>query len=373
MFVVINDVLYFLINYFDLLDKESFIYNVSEFYTLKDISGAVKLLKNDYEAVKGSNWVDDVALKTPIESQNGFELVEPRKRRADSPSHNRSNVKNLVGRRLPQNSKIAASSLMTSRKFYHISNVARCASENRIEHLRLIGVEAISCHPAFEKSIEINPKDTNQSTSIRLWIDSKFIDIVENIDSWPIQVKVREWIFPQSFSQTVQTPQFTMASDIDPDVNYYGGGVGLFLHQDLAVQELVDLRSSSQGYESMAIEISVKDNRKMVIIVFYMPPDSDPFVVTDQLSNVLRMNKALRQKSLSVIDNIYTNNLVSHVSGIIFIDILDHLPIFIIAEEKVLDVEVEVVDKLCFSRQNLEKRGKLKKQPNACKKVTLSK
>ncbi|ESO02864.1 hypothetical protein HELRODRAFT_174301 [Helobdella robusta] len=52
MSVVINEVLYFLINKFDLLDKESFIYNVPEFYTLEDISGAVKLLKNDYEAVK---------------------------------------------------------------------------------------------------------------------------------------------------------------------------------------------------------------------------------------------------------------------------------------------------------------------------------
>ncbi|ESO02458.1 hypothetical protein HELRODRAFT_161729 [Helobdella robusta] len=69
--VVINEMLYFLTNNFDIIDNEAFVFNISEFYSQEEVGSGLKCLKNELELYKieitiklishGTNKKDKVA------------------------------------------------------------------------------------------------------------------------------------------------------------------------------------------------------------------------------------------------------------------------------------------------------------------------
>lgn len=153
--------------------------------------------------------------------------------------------------------------------------------------------------------------------------------------------------------------------------NKKGGGVGIFLKLGLDYTLFDNALSTDDVSECLCIEIKFH-NSSAIIFAIYRPPNSDPYHLIHQLdlafSNLkssskvylvgdfnLDLTKAGSDKSVaafydllasfnfaplisqptrvthsssSVIDNIFTNNLSYHISGILLHDFSDHYPIF---------------------------------------------
>lgn len=154
-----------------------------------------------------------------------------------------------------------------------------------------------------------------------------------------------------------------------------GGGVALQTHKSISYKELLHLSSSDESIESVFIEITKLPNRneKPIIGVVYRPPNSNfnhflekfesiinqlnqshkPCYImgdfnvdlltqtnpsTKSFTDLIYSNSFLplidkptriKPPSSTLIDNILTNSTQqTHVSGILYTDISDHLPIF---------------------------------------------
>lgn len=129
-----------------------------------------------------------------------FTLVQNKKRlKYSSIAALKASSTEIVGSLPTGVSKISASKILTRKRIFHVSNVNRCVAKDILEHLRSINVEAISCYPAFKaRKNEAKPDDSHPSTSFRLCIDAKHVDVILKDSSWPEHVKVREWTFKET-------------------------------------------------------------------------------------------------------------------------------------------------------------------------------
>ena len=154
-----------------------------------------------------------------------------------------------------------------------------------------------------------------------------------------------------------------------------GGGLGFFIKDNLTFIIRDDLCPVSSGFECFVIEIIRRKQHNILIFAIYRPPNLNPmdfidsltcsliaaqklaknkhiYVVGDFNINLLAgdvqnigsnfynslmsinffplINKPTRitEFSATLIDNIFTNYIQKHFSGIIYSDISDHLPIF---------------------------------------------
>ena len=184
-----------------------------------------------------------------------------------------------------------------------------------------------------------------------------------------------------------------------------GGGVGLYLPENLRYKDRLDLNAFNETLECMFIEICADflDISKNIIIgIIYRPPGADLKQFNDVFNDVLSNIKAERKvcylmgdwnvnllnydchvhttnaidmfysygfmplinrptritnSSATIIDNIFTNNhsdLVNSFHGILICDISDHFPIFHINKSiKNVAQELHIV-KRSFTAQNRE-------------------
>ena len=167
-----------------------------------------------------------------------------------------------------------------------------------------------------------------------------------------------------------------------------GGGVALYLKNNLIYNILHDFTCSESNYEMMFIEITTKP-KPIIVACIYRPPDSDISCFNEKMQNVLEMleseqkdiyilgefninllnygihNKTndfldtmfsfnlyplitkptrITENKASLIDNIFTNTIQEEKhTGLIYSDLSDHFPVFSMANE--LNVHVKPVTK----------------------------
>ena len=154
-----------------------------------------------------------------------------------------------------------------------------------------------------------------------------------------------------------------------------GGGLGFFVGENIHYVVRDDLCNFAPSYESLAIEIFGPNSLNLLIHLIYRPPNSDPhtfltefsagldlikqktkrlksyimgdfninllnqdvYNISNQFSNLLYSYNYIplissptrvTETTSSLIDNIFTNNICDHSSGIIDTDLSDHYPIF---------------------------------------------
>ena len=152
-----------------------------------------------------------------------------------------------------------------------------------------------------------------------------------------------------------------------------GGGVSLYIHESMDFKERSDLSVVNENTESCFVEIpkgTAAMNSDVIVGVIYRPPGESVDMFNEQLNSMLQRisgeNKTLyimgdfninhhptnnfletlyfysltplitkptriTENTATLIDNIFTNNSVSsrrHLSGILYTDISDHLPVF---------------------------------------------
>ena len=162
-----------------------------------------------------------------------------------------------------------------------------------------------------------------------------------------------------------------------------GGGVGLFIKSDLKFKLRTDLQSpNNKLYESIFAEILQPNSKNIIVGCIYKPPDTSVSDFNNSINNILStisfenkltylmgdfninilnaeshqptedfinlmtsnclyplISKPTRitHSTATLIDNIFTNNLeFNMVSGIIYSDISDHLPVFQITQFKLV-------------------------------------
>ena len=157
--------------------------------------------------------------------------------------------------------------------------------------------------------------------------------------------------------------------------NRRGGGVGIYIKDDLVFKCRNDVEINDVYIESIFVEIEIPQSKNVILGVIYRPPDQSVPLFLDALSNIFhyvsKENKILyflgdfnidlltvssspqvnnfldifmtnssyplihyptrvSPNSATLIDNIFTNNLTQLSSGVILDDISDHLPVFCI-------------------------------------------
>jgi len=154
-----------------------------------------------------------------------------------------------------------------------------------------------------------------------------------------------------------------------------GGGVGIYLHNDLRYKILNEYKlSDPEVIESLFVEITVSHGKNIIVGCVYRPPNQNTALLQDKLydslSYISKDNKQcyvmgdfnldllqynhhtptqefmdalfsfaffplipnptrLTSYSVTLIDNIFTNNLSQNVlNGVVLNDLSDHLPVF---------------------------------------------
>ncbi len=161
-------------------------------------------------------------------------------------------------------------------------------------------------------------------------------------------------------------------------IDSYVGGVGLYISNDIEYSLRNDLNSQNQIFESCFIEINRSNHKNIIIGTLYRHHHHSINTFNNQLDdiikkivlenkliylvgdfnvNILKDNEnyikdfidmmysyslnplilrptRITNKSETLIDNIFTNDLISNTGGILIQDTSDHLPNFSIAETK---------------------------------------
>ena len=159
-------------------------------------------------------------------------------------------------------------------------------------------------------------------------------------------------------------------------INGRGGGVAIFIRDDLHFRMRYDLCVANPVFDWLAIEMINQEGKKNIILNIYRPPDSDVDVFVEYLNvfltsmnhktgiyiggdfniNLLdhghlktNFEKTLLEHNLlptitrptrmtrhsaTLIDNIFTNKYSNNVNGILLEDLSDHFPIFTMSQSK---------------------------------------
>ena len=178
-----------------------------------------------------------------------------------------------------------------------------------------------------------------------------------------------------------------------------GGGVGILLNNKLKYKQRNDLDVNNECFESMFIEIE-KVKKNVLIGVIYRPPNQsvqsfldiledilniiykekkDIYLMGDFNINLFDINSCqsvndfldllmihflypmihcptrITDRSCTLIDNIFTNNLDESWSGTILSDISDHLPVFLINKKQCINNENNSYFKRDMNDDNINK------------------
>ena len=184
-----------------------------------------------------------------------------------------------------------------------------------------------------------------------------------------------------------------------------GGGVSLHIKKDIEYTTREDISCQSKISESLFIEIDkhhFEKKQNIVIGVIYRPPDTDIKEFNNHLKQCLNKIKSERKsayilgdfnvnllncdrhipsqefvdtlfsnsfipcttkptrvtsRSATLIDNIFTNDIVggnNNLSGILYTDISDHFPIFLIDGSNSVSTQESVIKRRSYSEQNLD-------------------
>ena len=191
--------------------------------------------------------------------------------------------------------------------------------------------------------------------------------------------------------------------------NKRGGGVGMYVRNELKYKLRSDINSSNENCELIAIEIVNEHAKNVVIITVYRPPgtdieifnhtindiclqikhenkvvywagdfninilNSDSHAATGNFLNTMMSNAfypaitkptRINEFSATLIDNIFCNSKPNRsFEGIIYKDISDHLPIFLITDMKIkMTKDIRKVESREMGENNILKlQEKLKK------------
>ena len=183
-----------------------------------------------------------------------------------------------------------------------------------------------------------------------------------------------------------------------------GGGVALYVKNDIEYFLRDDLSTNDKNIECLFIEIDksfIGKNQDVIVGVLYRPPDTDIATFNEYLQSILHKTRAekkqlyllgdfninllnaethnhthefmdlmysysllpnitkptrVTQKSATIIDNIFSNNLLQSdkiMTGIIYSDITDHFPIFHIDYSSHKQQESLFIKRRMFSDSNM--------------------
>ena len=184
-----------------------------------------------------------------------------------------------------------------------------------------------------------------------------------------------------------------------------GGGVSLFISEEVEYQLRDDLTIQNQYMETLFVELTNNTgfkNKNVICGVVYRPPNTDMKLFNEKMSELLDkirsdgklayimgdyniniinsehvetqnfidmmfeygfipcINKPTRvtSRSATLIDNIFTNNYSSYdsaLNGILYTDVSDHFPIFHIDVLSSVDNTPKYVQRRDFSKDNIDK------------------
>ena len=161
--------------------------------------------------------------------------------------------------------------------------------------------------------------------------------------------------------------------------NRNGGGVGIYVHNDFNYNRRLDLDINNNDFESVFIEIKT-DKKSIILGTIYGPPNTclpsfveslnlilnivnkenkliyfaggdninllndsscqqinhflDVFMVNSMFP-VIQYPTRVTINSATLIDNIFTNDIENISSGILFVEISDHFPIFCVHDDSI--------------------------------------
>ena len=153
-----------------------------------------------------------------------------------------------------------------------------------------------------------------------------------------------------------------------------GGGVGMYIKQSLEYKTRPDIHFDDTEFEICAIEVDNKGGKNSIIIAMYRPPNTNmlkfnssvnmlcdklksenkfiywtgdfnidllktdshassndflQIMLSNSLYPVITKPTRITDYSATIIDNIFCNHQRVHFSGLIYTDISDHLPVFV--------------------------------------------
>ena len=160
------------------------------------------------------------------------------------------------------------------------------------------------------------------------------------------------WLTP--FSPIINIPGFEFVQN--PRIDKRGGGVGVLISSRLHYKVLSNLQFHSKAYESIFVELCLKNGDKIVIGSIYRPPNTDANTFVDEYCELLRIIKRNKYKNI-VIGLDHNLDLLKshhHVHTERFIEVnLDHLLIPTITRPtRITKTTATLIDNIIIS-QNL--------------------
>ncbi|ESO03495.1 hypothetical protein HELRODRAFT_173799 [Helobdella robusta] len=344
-------------------------------------------------------------------------------------------AKRNIGTKIMEHVKLQPDKIIMKKKVFCLSNVKKCHRDDVVEFLQTSGINVITCFPVIKRTDETDPKAINNdehSTMFRVCVEKKDEGKMKDPEVMLQHIIVREWKFNEKKSlvnKSTELKDYLTSFDFKFDViaitetwlnkvnedsigingfNFvgknrsgrHGGGVGLFVKDDIIFKIRNDLMISNE-LELFAIEVGISSKNNSLIIVTYRPPHYSKKVYMKQLEQVLLainnekklvyltgdlnidllenyesyssqlqnlltsynlkalINKPTRiniQKN-SLIDNIFTNASENvTVCGVHLTDISDHLPIVACFKQQLVKIEFENREnQFSFSRHRIDK------------------
>ena len=205
-----------------------------------------------------------------------------------------------------------------------------------------------------------------------------FVDLVDSVNNIFDVIAVSETHLNGTADDLVNLHGYTF---INKNRTYKSkGGIGMYLKNNLSYKIRPDITSDNIVYELLAVEILNPLNKNIIVVVVYRPPGTDlnafntmigslcdmvrsenklvywagdfninllnaeSHKATNEFLNVMLSNSLypaitkptrISEHSATVIDNIYCNTVTDSMTGILYKEISDHLPIFIINSTKI--------------------------------------
>ncbi|ESO11191.1 hypothetical protein HELRODRAFT_183432 [Helobdella robusta] len=288
-------------------------------------------------------------------------------------------AKRIIGTKIIEHVKLQPDKIIMKKKVFCLSNVKKCHRDDVVEFLQTSGINVITCFPVIKRTDETDPKAINNdehSTMFRVCVEKK-----DEVNEDSIGINGFNFVGKNRSGR-------------------HGGGVGLFVKDDIIFKIRNDLMISNE-LELFAIEVGISSKNNSLIIVTYRPPHCSKKVYMKQLEQVLLainnekklvyltgdlnidllenyesyssqlqnlltsynlkalINKPTKiniQKN-SLIDNIFTNASENvTVCGVHLTDISDNLPIFACFKQQLVKIEFENREnQFSFSRHKIDK------------------
>ena len=206
----------------------------------------------------------------------------------------------------------------------------------------------------------------------------KFVDLNNSVNNIFDVVVVSETHLDGTTDDLINLSGYTFIGK--PRKYKQKGGVGIYLKSNLNYKIRPDITSDNEVFELLTIEIVNPLNKNIIVVAVYRPPGTDIVAfnsminvlcdniknenklvywagdfninllnaeshrATNDFLNIMMANSMypaitkptrITEYSATIIDNIYCNTMLNSFTGIIYKEVSDHLPIFIMNEIKV--------------------------------------